>query len=267
MNFFSYWWETISEGFHNFSKKIGLIGYGIDIIIALVISFLVGDGFYERVVLLIASSLIVFIILGLLYSFLFQPFINYKYIKSEIDKFAPNFLNISVGPALYKGDVGDQSVFLYIISHEEKKILDLRAKKQLLCQRDSSTNNDSRGNEFGSLIPNFHFSWSNGCDIVELLPGAQDELEVAKIFDSQKMYPEFGLPKIKPPNSDKPSIYDFEIRFIGKLEGETSYSLFDYRGEILYIPNSFYPTFKFIEHLSDVPEELQNKVFSVSKVN
>lgn len=265
MKFGKFWWENITEGYKNFSKKIGVIGYIIDIIIAIAISIIVGEDLGESVLILFFATIIVFATIGFLYAIFIQPFDNFKKLLSKAEKNSPNILHISVGPSIYKGEVGNQKVCLYVISHEDKKILDFRAKKISLCQRDATTNEDYKGNEFGFANTNFHFAWSNEFDYTEMLPGAQDELEVARIFESTEYYPEFGLPHSKPPNTDKPSIYDVEIRFIGKLEGEISYRLFDYRGEILYMPNSFYSIFEFIENLSDVPEELQNKVFTLPK--
>lgn len=265
MNFWKFWWENIKAGFTNFTKKVGTIGLLLDISISLIIAINHGDDFLETLLILIASTLLGFIGFGLLYSLFIQPADSFRSLLVAVEQYSPHRLNISVGPSPYKGKVGDQGVFLFIISHEDKKILDFRAKKLLLCQRDTSTREDSRGNEFGSGIANFHFSWSNDYEYTELMPGAQEELEVAKILESRDMYPEFGLPHAKPPNSEKPSIYDVEIRFIGKLEGEERYSSFDYRSEILYIPNSFIPQFEFIERMRDVPENLKNKVYTLAR--
>ena len=261
MEVIKYWWRNIKEGYKIFLKIFGWEGYVFDAVIALVCSFILGNNFFEGVVIFILAIIIVFLVFGLFYSVICHPYYEYNDLQSKVAKISPDKLNISVDSSPFTGDVGEQGVYLYVINHEKRKILDLRAKKISLCQRDASTDIDFRGNEFGFGFSEFRFSWSNGLDLTELLPGDQEELEIAKIIDSQEIYPEFGIQHSKPPNTDRPSIYDVEIRFIGKLDGETSYSLFDYRGEILFVPISFWSTFEFIEHLRDVPEELRDQVY------
>ncbi len=179
--------------------------------------------------------------------------------REIIDNQSPKKLNLTVGASPMKGWHGEKNVhtvYLTVISHENKKIVEFHAKRLELLQRTANMKPDLRGATFGHAVPNFRFLWEKGAVFTELIPGDRDELLIAEL-DPELGYPVFGQPKASTSNSDEPSIYEVYLRFKGKFEGEDEFAYYDYRTEIYCHPA--YEVLDFAD-APDIPDELKTKV-------
>jgi hypothetical protein len=270
MKFLRYWWDTFKKGYQGLAIKIGVEGILFGIAVTFIITLYLGNSILENVVLTLVISLLLFVVAGFLYSIFFQSFEENSSLKFRIEQIKSGILHLSVIPAfpkrIKKNDKNKRYASLVIISHEKQKIVDFRAEITTLLQRDSNTPDDSRGNSVGSEIFNFNITWEDEKRITEIYPGAQKEVSIAWIPNRDDKLIIVGDHFINLPNKETASIIEIEIQFIGRLEGDFDYSSYDFRGELLLIPDDTYPILEFIENREFVPSELQKKVYLLPKV-